>query len=134
MENRIETSSAEIEPEYKEKLEELTDITINDEILVKGKVSPSAGHSVKLHAKLKPMEITSRKKNDPYMLSEFEFHSPYLSGPLKDSELILRLNFNKYQFLPGIYIVAVYFVESYLFSVRLSQPNIYFLELKRDSL
>ncbi|RLI48812.1 MAG: hypothetical protein DRP09_21125, partial [Candidatus Thorarchaeota archaeon] len=134
VENRIETSSAEIEPEYKEKLEELTDITINDEILIKGKVSPSAGHSVKLHAKLKPIEITSRKKNDPYMLSEFEFHSPYLSGPLKDSELILRLNFNKYQFLPGIYIVAVYFVESYLFSVRLSQPNIYFLELKRDFL
>ncbi|MFW9880805.1 MAG: hypothetical protein ACFFG0_47695, partial [Candidatus Thorarchaeota archaeon] len=107
-------------------------MSINDEFVVRCKISPFIGVASLVRVRLIPQDVPPI---EGYRIKEYyELSSEYLNGPKKDSIMITHVPLNTLHLAPGTYKVEIYYSELTGFGFRSSSPQMYEIELHKDTL
>jgi len=132
-EQRLHPSSIDFATlEYSNFLEDLDGLSINDEFVIKCKVSPFIGAASLVRVRFIPQDVPSI---EGYRLKKYyELSSDYVNGPRKDYTMITRVPLNKLHLATGTYKVEIYYGELTGFGFRSASPQTYEVEIGKDTL
>ncbi|MFW9873228.1 MAG: LamG-like jellyroll fold domain-containing protein, partial [Candidatus Thorarchaeota archaeon] len=118
--------------EYSSYLEDLDKLSINDEFVIRCKISPFIGVASLVRVRLIPQDIPPI---EGYRVKKYyELSSDYVNGPKNDYEMITYVPLNILHLAPGTYKVEIYYSELTGFGFRTASPQTYQIKLQKDTL
>ncbi|MFX0024403.1 MAG: LamG-like jellyroll fold domain-containing protein, partial [Candidatus Hermodarchaeota archaeon] len=130
--DRIKNSVDYTTLEFYSSLESLESISINDKFVIKCQISPLLGESVIVQGRLIPKDIIPI---DGFNIKDFySVSSRYVSGPLKNRELLTHVSLDKLNLAPGEYQFKLYYNVLTGFGFRTALPKTYDFIIEKDNL
>ena len=130
--NRIEGSVDFSGLDFYSSLEDIDSLAINDEFIIKCKVSPFLGESIIIRIRLTPIDV------DPiegfYIKSYYETSSGFVGGPKYNYDMMTRVPLNTLNLAPGTYHVEMTYNVLTGFSYRSAPAETFDIVLTKDNL
>ncbi|KKL09579.1 hypothetical protein LCGC14_2564450, partial [marine sediment metagenome] len=130
--NRIENSVDLTNLEYYSSLEDIDSLSINDEFIIKSKISPSLGESALVRVRLVPIDV---EPIEGFRIEQdYEISSGYVSGPKNNYDMITHVPLNTLNLAPGKYRVEVTYNVLTGFAYRSAPSETFEIFIGKDTL